>query len=274
MAEWFENFFDGIYAKVLPKVFTEEQTLHHVRIVKRLLRLRKNHAVLDIPCGMGRLTIPLAKMGIQMTGVDLTAPYIRRARRDAKKEGLDVRPRAEASGGGARFVQSDMRDIDFDSEFHAAFNWFGSFGYFSDADSIEFCKRIFRALRPGGKFLAETMNKSCLLANFRPKGEDFVAGVKITHRCRFDHKNSFIVDHWTFSKGRKSERCTSKVRAFTAPELRAVLRAAGFRDIKLFGVHAFSQIRPSRRPPLGKLTRHHRRIIAIARKPKEKGERR
>jgi SAM-dependent methyltransferase len=260
MAEWFENFFDGIYAKVLPKVFTEEQTLHHVRIVKRLLRLRKNQGVLDIPCGMGRLTIPLAKMGIQMTGVDLTAPYIRRARRDAKKQGLDV-----------RFVQSDMRNIDFDSEFHAAFNWFGSFGYFSDADNLRFCKRIFRALRPGGKFLVETMNKSWLLANFRAKGEDLVAGVKITHRHRFDHKNSFIVDHWTFSKGRKTERRTSKVRAFTAPEIRALLRAAGFRDIKLFGAHRYADVNLSADPPLGRLARHHRRTIAIATKSRTKG---
>jgi len=266
MPEWFENFFDGLYAKVLPKVFTEEQTLHHVRIVKRLLRLRNNQRVLDIPCGMGRLTIPLAKMGIQMTGVDLTAPYIRRARRDAKKEGLDVRQCAEASGGGVRFVQSDMRNIDFDSEFHAAFNWFGSFGYFSDADSVEFCKRIFRALRPGGSFLVETMNKSWLLANFRAKGEDSVAGVKITHRHRFDHKNSSVVDHWTFSKGPRTERGTSKVRVFTAPELRALLRTAGFRDIKLFGAQRFADIRPAAR-----FNRHHHRIIAIATKSKGKG---
>ena len=260
MAEWFENFFDGIYAKVLPKVFTEEQTLHHVRIVKRLLRLRKSHRVLDIPCGMGRLTIPLAKMGIQMTGVDLTASYIRRARRDAKKEGLAI-----------HFVQSDMRNIDFDSEFHAAFNWFGSFGYFSDADNLEFCKRVFRALRPGGNFLAEGINRSWIVSHFRPVGRQIIGSIKVTERSRLRGRASRVETTWTLSSGRKTETHTSNMRIFNAADIRALLRAAGFRDIKLFGDHRFADIKPSANPPLSRLTRHHRRIIAIATKSRTKG---
>ena len=100
MAEWFEGFFDGLYAKVLPKTFDEAETSEHVRIVRRLLKARKGQRVLDVPCGMGRLTIPLAQTGLVMTGVDFTTSYLRRARRHTRQEGLDI-----------RFVRSDMREI-------------------------------------------------------------------------------------------------------------------------------------------------------------------
>ncbi len=100
MADWFEEFFGGLYAKVLPKVFDERQTMQDVRTVKRLLGLREGRRVLDIPCGMGRLSIPVARMGIVMTGLDLTESYVRRARRDAKRESL-----------GVRFLHGDMGEI-------------------------------------------------------------------------------------------------------------------------------------------------------------------
>lgn len=147
-SEWYRHFFDGLYAEVLPKTFDGPRTLRQARTVKRLLRVRRGQRVLDIPCGQGRLTIPLAVMGLRMTGVDLTALYIRCARRQGKRAGLDV-----------HFLQCDMREIDFDGEFHAAFNWFGSFGYFSDADNLAFTRRVLRALRPGGRFLVEGLNK-------------------------------------------------------------------------------------------------------------------
>jgi cyclopropane fatty-acyl-phospholipid synthase-like methyltransferase len=53
---WYERFFDGLYQQVLPATFTEARTRKQLAIVRRLLHLRKGHRVLDIPCGMARLT--------------------------------------------------------------------------------------------------------------------------------------------------------------------------------------------------------------------------
>ena len=61
MAEWFERFFNGLYARVLPKSWDDAVSLDQARKVKRLLGLRKGQSCLDVPCGMGRLTIPLAR---------------------------------------------------------------------------------------------------------------------------------------------------------------------------------------------------------------------
>ncbi len=246
MTEWFEDFFDGMYAKVLGKVFDEERTMREVRLVKRLLGVRKGQRVLDIPCGMGRLTIPMAKMGLVVTGVDLTAKFLRRGRKEAKKEGL-----------GIRFVRSDMREIDFEGEFDGAFNWFGSFGYFSDGDNLEFCKKVLRALKPGGRFLVEGINKSWLVSHFRGTSEQVIGGVRIHNRTSFDARTSRVTSAWTFARGRTKERRVSKMRIFNGAEIRALLRAAGFRDIRLY-----------QGPPVGRFTRHSRRLLAVGRRPK------
>jgi SAM-dependent methyltransferase len=234
-----------LYTKVLGKQFEDTKTLKQARLVKRLLKARKGQRVLDIPCGQGRLTIPVARMGLAMTGVDLTAPFVRRARRQARKEGL-----------GIRFLQGDMRDIAFEGEFDAAFNYFTSIGYFSDEDNLAFCKKVFRALKPGGRFLVETMYGSWLSGHFREKSESMIGGVRIVRRNGLDRRTRRVHSTWTFRRGKVTERRRISIRLYTGPEMRAMLRAAGFRGIVLYGY-----------PPLGRLTRHSKRLIAVARRP-------
>lgn len=248
MARWFEAFFDGLYGRVLAEQFDETRTLQQALLVKRLLRLRKGQHVLDIPCGLGRLTIPLAHRGLVMTGVDLTRGFIQKARRAAGRKRLDI-----------RFVCSDMRDIAFDREFDAAFNWFTSIGYFSDEEEVRFCRAVLHALKPGRRFLIETINRSWAEAHFqrRPR-EDVIGGVRVKQTYR-GHTGDGRVDMlWTLSRGRTRERNLLSVRHYNGAEIRALMAGAGFRDIRLFG-----------HPPVGRLTRHSRRLIAIGTRPKE-----
>lgn len=247
MAEWFETFFRGLYKEVLANQFDEATSLRQARLVKRLLKVRKGMRVLDIPCGMGRLTIPMARMGVAMTGVDLTESYIRVARREARKQGAD-----------ARFICRDMRKIDYEAEFDAAFNWFASIGFFSDAEEVAFCARVLRALKPGGRFLVETVNKSWILAHFRPRFENTVGGVCKADENTWDPETQRMEIKSTLSSSRTEEHHRASVRLYDGPGMRRLLRAAGFREIELFGY-----------PPLGSFTRHSRRLIAVARRPRD-----
>jgi len=247
MSAWFDRFFEGLYARVLLGQFDEAGTLSQAGAVKRLLRARKGQRVLDIPCGTGRLTVPLARMGLVMTGVDLTPAYIRRARRVARKSRMDV-----------RFIQGDMRDIGFVSEFDAAFNWFGSFGYFSDADNLAFARRVFQALKPGGRFLVDGPHKSWLLAHWRERRESNIAGVRILQSSRWDARRLRAVTTWTMCRGRLRECHRSSMRIYDAAEMRALLREAGFRDVRLYDGWR----------PVGPFTRHSRRMIAVGTRPR------
>jgi SAM-dependent methyltransferase len=245
LAEWFKGFFGGLYKRVLARQFPRGRTCADARYIKRLLRVRRGQRVLDIPCGMGRLTIPLARMGLRMTGVDLSSSYIRTAKQAAKR----ARVRME-------FVCNDMRGIDYQNSFDAAFNWFGSFGYFSDGDNLDFTRRVFRALKPGGRFLVEGPNRRWILANFQPRMESDYCGVRIVQRNHWDGRTGRAVTSWTFRYGRKVERHTSRMWIFDGAGIKSFMRSAGFKDVRLY----------SRVPGEGYGPRS-RRIIAVGRRP-------
>lgn len=247
--EWYEKFFAGLYTDILARQFTPAQSAAQARLAKEALALRKRERVLDIPCGMGRLSIPLAEMGCEVTGVDLMPHYVSRARRAAKKAGVR-----------ARFVAGDMRKIAFDSEFDAVVNWFTSFGYFSDADNALFLRRAFAALRPGGKILLEVMNKSWLLSHWDSKRQKEVGNVKVANTSRFNRRTSRCIDEWKFSRTRGTEKMDIIIKVFDAASMRKVLREAGFRNVRFYGWD-FMQTR------LGRFTRHSKRMIAVATRP-------
>jgi SAM-dependent methyltransferase len=247
MTEWYETFFDGLYMKVLGRQFEHSRSMTEAKLAKRLLKLRKGQRLLDVPCGMGRVSLPLARLGLDVVGADLTASYVRKAQREARKAGLD-----------AQFIRRDMREIDFDGEFHAVLNWFGSFGYFSDRDNLRFARAAFKALRPGGRFLIETIGKSWVLSHFRPKDSAVVAGVQLSHRHRYDSRRSRVYDRWTMEKGKRRESHEISIRLYDAREMRRLLRKAGFAEVEFFGRK--KDCRPTR------FTRHSRRMIAVAKK--------
>lgn len=246
MAEWFRSFFGGLYGTVLPATFSPQRSAQQARLIRRLLRLRKGGSVLDVPCGQGRIALGLAQAGLSVTGIDITPSFIRKARAGARAAGVE-----------ARFSVGDIRELDYSGEFDAVVNWFTSFGYFSDAVNLDVCRRMLRALRPGGRLLIETVNKTYLKSHFRSGSDETIGGVRIVHEHRRIDRTSRINDTWTMSRGRRKERHRISVRIYSGAELRALLRAAGFESVRLYG-----------QPPVGRLTRNSRRLIAVATAPK------
>ncbi len=245
--KWYETFFVGLYGRVLDDVEKHGKSPQEAAMIKRLLRLRKGGSVLDCPCGMGRISLELAKLGLRVTGADLTKSYLAKARKRAKAKRLNM-----------SFTQCDMRELPFENEFDAVVNWFTSFGYFDAAGDLAAAKAAFRALKPGGKFLIEMQNKTSLINRFTPGDRGEISGVEITSNRRLDKRASCICDVWVMKRGRKVERHPIRLRLYNGADMRAILRKAGFRNIRLFG-----------RPPLGRLTRHSRRLIAIGQKPRK-----
>jgi 2-polyprenyl-3-methyl-5-hydroxy-6-metoxy-1,4-benzoquinol methylase len=86
------------------------------RARSRVSSICSGSRILDLPCGYGRHSNALADRGYQVTGLDLDAEHLAKARESAR----------------ARFREGDMREIDADlhGRFDAVINMFYSFGFF------------------------------------------------------------------------------------------------------------------------------------------------
>ncbi|HVZ80191.1 MAG TPA: methyltransferase domain-containing protein [bacterium] len=224
MREWHDKFFAGTYTRILAHTFTKHATREQARGIKHLLGLRKGQKVLDLPCGQGRVTLALARMGIRAIGVDRQPHYIRRAKTLGHRAHLK-----------AEFQVGDMRETSFQGEFDAAFNWFGSFGYFNARQNKKVLANFFRALKPGGRFVLQCPNKDWIKRNFKPVMEATIAGIRMTQRNRWEAKDRSIRTYWTFQSKTKTDRYVSVMHQYDKKDLARLLKSVGFRKIRFFG---------------------------------------
>lgn len=114
-----------------------------------MLQATGTERVLDLACGTGRHAIELARRGFSVVGVDLSAPLIELGAQEAAARHLDV-----------EFIESDLRDLEFEAEFDLVLSLNdGAIGYFeTDEENLRTFEVISRALRPGGGHLMQVPN--------------------------------------------------------------------------------------------------------------------
>jgi SAM-dependent methyltransferase len=216
---WYDGFFEGEWLDFLARERDGERTAAEVDFIVDKLALEPRAPVLDLACGHGRHSLELARRGFRVTGVDLSPRSLELAREAAASEGLEV-----------DFVQSDMREIDFDAEFDGAINLFTAFGYFeSDDEDRDVVRRIARALRPGGGFLIDTLNALGLAKRYQPRRWEHAAeGVIMLDDHEWDVLAGRNRASWTFIKpdGSRSE-LRHIVRTYAPWELAALIASAG-----------------------------------------------
>ena len=99
-------------------------------------------AVLELGCGTGRVTIPIAQAGVEVVGLDNAPAMLDVARRKA----------AGAGAGGVRWVTADMRSFRLEQRFGLVIIPFRSFLHLlTDADQLACLSRVHEHLLPGGR---------------------------------------------------------------------------------------------------------------------------
>jgi ubiquinone/menaquinone biosynthesis C-methylase UbiE len=106
--------------------------------------------LLELGCGTGRLLLPLAAAGYQVTGVDLSPEMLEIARRKVQDQGLE---------GQVSLVQQDMRKLNLEDRYHMAFAAINTFMSLADTrDQVAALTRIREHLVPGGLLLLDLFN--------------------------------------------------------------------------------------------------------------------
>ena len=112
------------------------------------LNLKPGMRVLDVACGTGNLSLPAARLGAVVTGVDIAPNLIEQARANAEREGLTV-----------QFDEGDAENLPYaDASFDAVITMFGAM--FAPRPELV-AAELKRVCRPGG-FIA--------MANWTPTG--------------------------------------------------------------------------------------------------------
>lgn len=185
-------------------------------------------ALLDVPCGNGRLALRLAGRGFRMTGVDQAAPFITEA--EAATEDL-----VRAGGHEITWHRGDMRELPWPEAFQGAYCMGNSFGYFDAAGTAAFFRAVAGALRPGGRFVLETdMAAESLLPVLEERVRRRVGEIDLLLENRYDAGAGVLETAYTFTRGGRQETRRARHWIFTVSEIQRMLALQGLESISLF----------------------------------------
>ncbi|MFD1736640.1 class I SAM-dependent DNA methyltransferase [Bacillus salitolerans] len=111
---------------------------------QRLYDLTNNQQkILDLGCGTGSISIPLAQRGYDVTGVDISSEMLTVAEEKARKQGLSI-----------TFYEQDMSDLSLDVTYDFIICFCDSLNYLTDEQAvIQTFENAYKHLNHGGLFL-------------------------------------------------------------------------------------------------------------------------
>jgi SAM-dependent methyltransferase len=222
---WYKESFGRDYLALYPHRDESEARCDIADLVA-LIDPPRGEPLLDLCCGAGRHLVALCDRGFRdLTGLDLSADLL-----DVARERLSGRTDCRI-----RWIRADMRHIPFADHFQTVLSLFTSFGYFPESSEDEAALRsVFSALRPGGAFCLDTLDRDHTLAHLVEHEEKRIDGrtLAITRRVSAD---GLRVEKRTRILSAPQAEFRESVRMYTSEELHDMLERSGFVDLRLYG---------------------------------------
>ena len=192
--------------------------------------------ILDIGCGTGNVTIPLAETGFQITGLDMSLEMLSLAEQKARAKGLSI-----------EWLQQDIRKMEIgSSRFDLVISMTDSLNYMSgDRELGEVFRRVKQCLKPGG-WLIFDLNSHYKLSNVFGNNtftfmEDDITYIwensynPETHTCTMDL--TFFVREQDGRYRRFTEQ--HRETGYTVAVVRNLLNKAGFSVAAVYAENSF-----------------------------------
>ncbi len=214
----------GDYLYFYKDKLSDKRTETEIKFLIKELALDRTVKILDLACGHGRHANRLAQLNHDITGIDQSAGFLEIAKKQAKEKGLNV-----------KYIQQDMRQIDFKNEFDRVLLLFTSFGYFEDDENFLVLQNIAKALKPGGLFCFDILNKEKLLRDLLPyfvteRGADLMID-----RQTFDDTTKRFYNKRIIIRNGKRKDKPYFTRVYELAEIRELLTKAGLEICKTYG---------------------------------------
>lgn len=230
MTEWYEAFFDALAFDVWAALVPAETTAAEASfLLRHLCDGAERRRLLDVPCGDGRLALPVAAAGHDVVGVDLSAVAIDRLRQSPVTETAPVTA-----------LLGDMRDLGAALGSHRPFDgaWCmgNSFGYLDTRDTLRFLEGLAALLRPGGRFVLDAATVAeCVLPALGP-GDRYEAGdALLVNVSSYDARRSTVVTDMTLAVGQRQAQRVVRHRVMTCREIVDSMEGSGLLVDQIFG---------------------------------------
>jgi len=211
----------------------------------------KPERVLDLGCGTGNVSLPLAQRGLEVVAVDLSPDMLAVADQKAYSQGLSV-----------TFVRQDMRQLDLPGKFDVILSMCDSLNYLTEASELALVfRRAADLLNPGGLFIFDLNSVYKLKQVFGDNTftllDDDVAYIWENH---YDEKNRIChMDVTFFVQGEKGQyRRFAEYHAekgYTLAEIEEMVQGTGLEFLDAFAELTFQPPGP-----------HTERVYYITRK--------
>jgi SAM-dependent methyltransferase len=141
--------------------------------------------ILELAGGTGRITLPLAKAGFQVTGIDYSEAMLAEARRKSAEENVAV-----------TWVKADMRYFDLGQTFALIILGFNTLCHLHTLSDFAACMNCVKShLAPGGKFIIDVfVPKIELLVNRPGERSPFAAYDDLEGRGRVVVTESYVYE--------------------------------------------------------------------------------
>jgi SAM-dependent methyltransferase len=203
--------------------------------------------ILELACGTGRITLPLARAGSEIIGLDASRKMLDVARSKLRQEKAEVRRRV-------RFIRGDMRTFSLSQRFTLCFIPFFSFHHLlSEDDQLRTLAVVRKHLLPKGRLVFDVFNPDLS----RPEGLQRLDKVveaqgKTTMRYSaqwFDRENQ-VTHGWLIYEfleiGGTVKRTITpfRLKYFFIDDVKQLLRRAGFHVNAVYGNYDRSRFTP------------------------------
>lgn len=241
----------GLYDGFMNDVDYEAWAQYVSRLICRAFNMAENAAfsrpprILECGCGTGNITVPLSRLGFDITATDISDDMLAVASEKARKAGLKL-----------PFVRMDMTALSFHRPIDGVIACCDCVNYLTDeADAESFFRAAYALLKPGGALIFDISSKykleSILSNNAFTDCNDYAAYFWQNNYDRetrlIEMKLEFFTKTEELRDGESLYKRTAEThiqRAHSEAELTSLLEKTGFSRIERFAGFTFEPPQP------------------------------
>lgn len=208
--------------------------LTDLKFYQKWLPKNKDARILELCCGTGRLTLPIAKKGYNISGVDITSSMLEQAKTKALEADLEV-----------EFIEADIRTLNLPEKYDFIFIPFNSIHHlYLNSDLFQTLNVVKKHLKENGLFLLDCYNPNIQYIVNGEKEQKEIAEyttrdgrkILIKQKMQYENKSQINRIEWHYYiNGQFDSIQNLDMRLYFPQELDSYLEGNGFTIIHKFG---------------------------------------